>query len=107
MNPILILILAAIFGMLLHYIKKALYGDLWRGDTEPNPFKAQFWTDFWTRMFVEKIGHTFGSFVVCIGTGFVLAHNWPNIATVGLLDLIAAGVASGYIGDSFNKADPS
>lgn len=107
MNSILILIAAALFGMLLHYAKKAMYGELWRGATEPNPFKLQFWSDFYLRMFVEKIGHTMGSVIVCVGTGFVLAHNWPNIADVGPWDLIAAGVASGYIGDSFNQADPS
>ena len=39
MNEIAIIFLFCLIGAFLHYFKKALDADLWRGDTEPNPFR--------------------------------------------------------------------
>lgn len=106
MNPFLILILSGLGGMWLHFFKKALYRELWRGDTEPNPFKAQFWSD-WMCWLKEHPGYTMGAVVAVIGTAFALARTFPSLATADVYDLIAAGAAAGWIGDSFNKANPS
>mgnify|MGYP002385335463 CR=1 FL=1 len=86
--------------------KKALYRELWRGDTEPNPFKAQFWSD-WMCWLKEHPGYTMGAVVAVIGTAFALARTFPSLAAADVYDLIAAGAAAGWIGDGFNKANPS
>lgn len=103
-NGLFILIAAGCLGMFLHYAKKAMMRELWQGDTEPNPLRWQFWVDFYLYMVVEHPGRTCGAIVACIGTAFVLARTvGVPIATADPWDLLALGVASGFIGDSFNK----
>lgn len=106
MNSIAILAGAMLFGMVLHYLKRAFFGELWKGDTEPNPFKAQFWTDLRIYMFEEHVGRTCGAVVTAIGTAFVLGQS-IGIDTASIGTLITTGAAAGFIGDSFNKANPS
>lgn len=102
-NGLFILIAAGCLGMFLHYAKKAMMRELWQGDTEPNPFRVGFWVDFYLYMFVEHPGRTAGAILACIGTAFVIGNTLIDVETASTMKIIIAGVASGFIGDSFNK----
>ena len=69
-NGLFILIAAGCLGMFLHYAKKAMMRELWQGDTEPNPFRAGFWVDFYLYMFVEHPGRTAGAIL----PGWLMRH---------------------------------
>lgn len=100
MNGLFILIAAGCLGMFLHYTKKAMRGQLWHGDTEPNPLRLQFWSDFYLYLVVEHPGATAAAVVASAGSAFVLANTVIDVETATPLKLVIAGTATGYIADS-------
>ncbi len=100
MQGLAILIVAGCLGMFLHYAKKAMRGQLWQGDTEPNPFRAQFWRDFWDYLVVDHPGATAAALIASIGSAFVLGNTVIDVETASVLKLVISGAATGYIADS-------
>lgn len=100
MNGLFILVGAGCLGMFLHYAKKAMRGQLWHGDTEPNPLRFQFWEDFYLYLVVEHPGATAAAVFASAGTALVLANTVIDVETASPLKLVITGAAAGYIGDS-------
>jgi len=105
MNGLILLTGSGCIGMFLHYAKKAMRGQLWQGNTEPNPFKLQFWTDFYLYMIVEHPGATAAAVIASAGSAFVLANTMIDVETATPLKLIIAGTATGFIADSTMNRD--
>lgn len=100
MQGLAILIAAGCLGQFLHYAKKAMRGQLWGGDTEPNPFTLGFWRDFWSYLFIDHPGATAAAFIASAGSAFVLGDTVIDVEAASTMKLLIAGAATGYIADS-------
>lgn len=95
MQGLAILIAAGCLGQFLHYAKKAMRGQLWGGDTEPNPFTLGFWRDFWSYLFIDHPGATAAAFIASAGSAFVLGNTVIDVEAASTMKLLIAGAATG------------
>lgn len=101
------LIAAGLLGQFASYFTKAAAGTLWHGETQPNPFKRQFWTDL-ICYFKERPGMTSAAVVTNIFGTIGMAVAALKLGRPDTLELLGGALLIGWGSDlMINRANPS
>ena len=106
MQGLAILIAAGCLGQFLHYETKAMTGQMWGGNTEPNPLTAGFWADL-VSYFRERPGRTIAA-VMTNGFALLAAVNvGMDLHATDPIKIAIAALVIGWASDlMINRAEP-
>jgi len=98
MNPIALLILAAVIGMVAHFAKKAMRGQF---DEIPqrNPFQLDFYVQLWRYAFVLQPASSVSA-LLTVAAACLAIYATGSLEAAKPAMIFAAGFGCGWVGDS-------